>query len=132
MARELRWFGWLGAREPTREWPRWPRADYAETAVPDAAPFAFQGEKPNFIGLTTPTCPPWFRRNRELGALKGLPMLGYFVVSAVLSAVVVLIGLRMFVRACVTITRHDSKNAANIITAMGKSFPLSGIWSRRR
>jgi hypothetical protein len=104
---------------------------YAEKAV--RVPRRLRSEAKSLITSTyNPTCPSWFRRNREPEALKGLPMLGYLVVVAVLSAVVLLVGLKMFVRACVTITHLDSKNAAAIITAMGKSFPLQGVWSRRK
>ena len=55
-------------------------------------------------------------------------MLGYFVISAA----VVLLGLAIFVGGSVAIAYRDSENAADIITAMGKSFPLKGFWSRRK
>lgn len=55
-------------------------------------------------------------------------MIGYLIVSAV----VVLLGLAMFPAASIAITDHDSKNAAGIISAMGKSFPLRGFWWWRR
>jgi hypothetical protein len=55
-------------------------------------------------------------------------MLGYFVISAV----VVLLGLAIFVGASVAIAYRDPENAADIITAMGKSFPLKGFWWRHK
>lgn len=55
-------------------------------------------------------------------------MFGYFIISAV----VVLAGLAMFLAASVVITHVDSENAADIITAMGKSFPLKALWWWRR
>lgn len=55
-------------------------------------------------------------------------MIGYFIIPAV----VVLVGLAMFLTASVAITFRDSDNAADIISAMGKSFPLKGFWSRRK
>lgn len=59
-------------------------------------------------------------------------MFGYIILSAVATAVVVLLGLAIFVGGSIIITRMDSDNAAEIITAMGKSFPLKSIWSRRK
>lgn len=55
-------------------------------------------------------------------------MIGYFIISAV----VVLLGLATFLAASVAITYRDSKNAADIISAMGSSFPLKGFWWRRK
>ncbi len=55
-------------------------------------------------------------------------MFGYFVTSAV----VLLLGLAMFLIASVAITYRDSNNAADIINAMGKSFPLKSPWWRRK
>ncbi|MEX7473722.1 hypothetical protein AB4Z39_28920 [Mycobacterium adipatum] len=57
-------------------------------------------------------------------------MFGYFIVS--ISAVVVLLGLAMFVAGSIAITHMDSENAADIINAMGKAFPLKGLWWRRK
>jgi len=69
-----------------------------------------------------------FGATEEPKALKGSPMIGYFIISAV----VVLLGLAMYLGASVAITYRDSDNAADIIAAMGKSFPLKGLWSRRK
>lgn len=55
-------------------------------------------------------------------------MFGYFIISAL----VILLGLAMFLVASVAITYRDSENAADIISAMGKSFPLKGFWWRRK
>ncbi|WP_348729177.1 hypothetical protein [uncultured Mycolicibacterium sp.] len=55
-------------------------------------------------------------------------MFGYFVTSAVL----VLLSLAMFLVASIVITFRDSENAADIISAMGRSFPLKGFWWRRK
>lgn len=57
-------------------------------------------------------------------------MFGYFVIT--ISAAVLLVGLALFVAASVIITHVDSENAADIITAMGKSFPLRALWWRRK
>jgi uncharacterized membrane protein YgdD (TMEM256/DUF423 family) len=55
---------------------------------------------------------------------------GYFVISV--SAVVMLVGLALFMVGSIIITHMDSENAADIITAIGKSFPLKGLWWRRK
>lgn len=55
-------------------------------------------------------------------------MFGYFITSAV----VILLGLAMFLVASVAIAYRDSENAADIISAMGRSFPLKGFWWRRK
>ena len=55
-------------------------------------------------------------------------MFGYFIITAVL----LLVGLAMFLIASVLITYRDSENAAAIITAMGKAFPLKGFGWRRK
>lgn len=59
-------------------------------------------------------------------------MFGYIILSASIPAIVALLGLAIFVGGSIIITRMDSENAADIITAMGKSFPLKNIWSRSK
>jgi hypothetical protein len=55
-------------------------------------------------------------------------MIGYLLIPAV----VILLGLAMYLIASVAITYRDSENAANIISAMGTSFPIKGLWWRRK
>lgn len=47
-------------------------------------------------------------------------------------AAMILVGLAMYLVASVVITHMDSKNVADIINAMGNSFPLKRFWSRRK
>jgi hypothetical protein len=56
---------------------------------------------------------------------------GYFILVIVLVAVVVLIGLTLWLTASIVITALDSKNAEKIIGAMGKHFPLRRWWRVR-
>ncbi len=71
---------------------------------------------------------PGFGATGEPEASKGLPMLGYLLISAIVSGIVFLIGLGIFVRASVKIALHDPENAADIIKAMGGSFPFQRGW----
>lgn len=50
----------------------------------------------------------------------------------IISAALILACFAMHVVASVAITYRDSQNAADIISAMGNSFPLKSIWSRRK
>ena len=53
-------------------------------------------------------------------------MSGYFIFVSLLAAVVVLIGLTLWLTASVVITVLDPKNAAKFIAAMGAHFPFAG------
>jgi hypothetical protein len=55
-------------------------------------------------------------------------MIGYFVISAV----VIVATWAIFVGGGIIITYRDSKNAADIIEAIGASFPIKSFWSRRK
>jgi hypothetical protein len=56
---------------------------------------------------------------------------GYFIFVSLLAAVVVLIGLTLWLTASVVITVLDPKNAAKFIAAMGAHFPLRRWWRQR-
>lgn len=58
-------------------------------------------------------------------------MLGYILIPAIVSGTVFLVGLRIFVRGSVTIALHNPENAADIIKAMGQSFPFQRGWFSR-
>ncbi|WP_156764855.1 hypothetical protein [Mycobacterium sp. 1081908.1] len=101
----------------------------------NAAPIAFQGEKPDHIGRTTPICPTLVSAQPGTGGIEGLSMLGYILISAIVSGVLALAalaGLTIHVCASVAITYRAPENAADIITAMGKYFPFKGWFSRWR
>lgn len=57
-------------------------------------------------------------------------MSGIFFFTVVVTAVVVLIGLTLWLVASIVITHRDSNDAAEIIASMGSHFPLRRWWRR--
>jgi hypothetical protein len=80
------------------------------------------------LDITTQTCLNSVSAQPDYQGIEGLPMFGYFLTSAV----VVVLTWAIAVGGGIIITRLDSENAAEIISAVGKSFPIKGgLWNRR-
>lgn len=114
-------------REPIRSWHRWSAAVYADMADERSAVCAPR-RKACYIDTTTPICLTSVSAQPRTEGIEGLPMIGYFVISAV----VIVATWTIFVGGGIVITYRDPKNAADIIKAIGTSFPIKGFWWRRR
>lgn len=55
-----------------------------------------------------------------------------FLVLPIISAVVLLVCFSIHAVASIIIANRSPENAADIISAMGRSFPIRGLWWRRK